>query len=426
MHRTSIFLCLAAALFPQGNAALATAPAAGRDFENEFLSIDVLPGWTVEPPARGARDCCTVTLTRDRYVLAINPLFMHASGIEGGRYYEILNRQPSVQAVLADVEVDEADACELMPSPETDVDREITLEDFYTDPAKAKDNDSGCRFPAEASPVWLGSCFGGVGPENDYSIALTYDSADVNTLPRKGSPELGRIFLEVAGMLRTLHMKPPLVADRVAPDSAAPGTTVTVYGKGFALPEGRITAAFTELPNTDLETRVAPDGRSLRFVIPATVTTIACPPGKIEVNEFCVPTPPGHVDINDCPPDSGGFCSIPFPPGNYHVSAEDDRGIWSNGVQLTVTAPPPTAITLLLLYPAEFVQGGDTITIRGRGFTATGNTVHFGSTLIPDLSSDHGSIRFTVPNNTQLWSPRFDVFVSNANGTSNALSLAYE
>lgn len=44
----------------------------------------------------------------------------------------------------------------------------------------------------------------------------------------------------------------------------------------------------------------------------------------------------------------------------------------SNAVTLTVTPPAKTPITIALIYPAYGVAAGDTITVRGSGFTRTG------------------------------------------------------
>src|SRR5439155_429176 len=200
-----------------------------------------------------------------------------------------------------------------------------------------------------------------------------YESTDINALPRKDSPELAKVLDQVVRMLRTLVLKPPVVITKIAPASAAAGATVTVYGRGFALPGQRASATFEEFPNSArLVTRVAPDGRSLTFVVPASITKIACPPGKIDVNENCVVTPSGHVDINDCPPGRRLSCSVPTPPAAYHISVWEE-GMWSNTVPFTLTASPPNPVSLLLLYPAYYVQPGDFVTLRGSGFTSTDN-----------------------------------------------------
>jgi hypothetical protein len=392
------------------------------------MSLQILPGWSVAPPNQHASESCILTMTKGRFVLAINPLFGHASPVPGGRFSEIIAGQPSAQAVMGDVALPAGGfECSLTPMPKTRVNRAITLGNLYTDPAKAKGNQYGCHFPTKPSPVWFASFSSGEGPESDYNITLTYDSTDVNALPRKDSPELAQVLDRVVRMLRTLVLKSPVVITRIVPTSAPAGATVTVYGHDFALPGLRLSAVFRELPNgASVVTRVAPDGRSLTFFIPASITKIACPPGMIDVNENCVVTPPGHIDINDCPTGRGQPCSVPIPLATYHISvAVVGTEIWSKAVPFTVTASPPTPVSLLLLYPAYYVQPGDFVTLRGSGFTSSANTVHIGATLVQNLSSADGSIRFAVPHAASSQFQTFPVFVSNANGVSNALTLAY-
>ena len=99
--------------------------------------------------------------------------------------------------------------------------------------------------------------------------------------------------------------------------------------------------------------------------------------------------------------------------------------IWSNAVPFTVISPPRTPVSRLLLSPAYYVLPGDFVTLQGSAFTPTANTVHIGSVLVPDLSSADGSIQFPVPYAASSPFQAFPVFVSNANGVSNVLTLTY-
>lgn len=428
MCRIFLFLCFVSATALPLKATQATVPAAlphSRHFENPCMSLRVLRGWTMAPPNPLNGESCHLSVTKGHYVLAIDPIFGHASPVPGGRFNEIVGGQPSVDAVMGDVDLPAGGfECSLTPMPKIWVNRAITLANLYTDPAKAKGNKYGCHFPTEPSPVWFASFVSGEGPQSDYKITLTYDSADINALPRKDSPELAQVLDQVVGMLRTLVFKPPLEITRIVPSSAPAGATVTVYGHGFTL-LGQGPAIFEELRNSaSLVTRVAPDGRSLTFVVPASITTMECPPGEIEMNGWCVAAPPGHIDINDCPTSgnqSAQLCSVPTPPATYHVS------LWEGGnaVPFTLTASPPTSVSLLLLYPTAYVQPGDFATLRGSGFTPTGNTVHIGATLVQDLRSADGSIRFAVPHVASSGFKAFPVFVSNTKGVSNSLTLTY-
>src|SRR6266566_7061273 len=54
------------------------------EFENQFLAIQIVPGWTVATSTGQ-----TLTLVKGKYLLSINPIFLHASGVIGGRFGEI-------------------------------------------------------------------------------------------------------------------------------------------------------------------------------------------------------------------------------------------------------------------------------------------------------------------------------------------------
>lgn len=114
----------------------------------------------------------------------------------------------------------------------------------------------------------------------------------MNALPKKGSPELQRVLSEVDAMLRTLVMKPPILITSIEPRSAAPGMEVTLRGGGFALANYNLRVAFKKVPNTEMATTIAADGRSLTFTVPTSLQRISCPqPGYVEVGEDCVPAP---------------------------------------------------------------------------------------------------------------------------------------
>ncbi len=100
--------------------------------------------------------------------------------------------------------------------------------------------------------------------------------------------------------------------------------------------------------------------------------------------------------------------------------------------------PVPSAPAIISLSPLSG-QVGATVTIIGTGFTATGNTVNFGSNVISNLSSNGTSVVFTVPSYTHLacrdatppcYAPdlqispgNYPVSVTDPNGTSNSVSF---
>ena len=232
-------------------------------------------------------------------------------------------------------------------------------------------------------------------------------------------------------MLKTLSLKPPVVITKVDPEAAPPGATVTVYGSGFGIPNYYASLIFTEFPNNPVpEPTVAPDGNSLTFLVPISINTISCQPGYIDVSGNCVPTPAGHVDANDCP-QSVDFCGVPIPPRKYHIMVNlEGTGVSSNSVAFTVAPSTATRVSILLLYPNQFVSPGDVITVRGSGFAPTGNTVEIGSSVIRNLSSlDGKTITFQAPapagesfiRGTRI----YRASVSNASGQSNSILFDY-
>ena len=74
-----------------------------RAFENQNFTMALLPGWTValtdQQAPEKTGDFCVVDFIYGNYLLSINPVFTHASGVTGGRMNEILRSQPSVVAV---------------------------------------------------------------------------------------------------------------------------------------------------------------------------------------------------------------------------------------------------------------------------------------------------------------------------------------
>jgi hypothetical protein len=192
---------------------------------------------------------------------------------------------------------------------------------------------------------------------------------------------------------------------------------------------------FSEFPNNPMPAPiVAADRKSLIFKVPTSINTISCQVGRIDVNEWCVPIPPNHVDVDDCPSKGDGstnFCGKPLPPATYQVSVTaGGSGISSNSVPFTVTAPKPNPVSISLLYPNYLVSEGDTITVRGHGFTSSGNAVQIGSAKVRNLSSPDGkSITFQAPapaGSSFIQGIRiYDASVSNANGQSNSISFDY-
>ncbi len=416
----SIVILLAGAAVLAGQ----TSPPAGKRFDNQFLTMTILPGWTVGPSADQK-----LKLVKGKYLLTIDPIFTHASGVEGGRFSEIAVGMPSLDAVTGNVDQPASGGeCALYPSQALKVTKTIALGNLYTDGSKMG---NGCVLPTSSPPAWFGSFFSGEGPESEYTITLSYNTADVNSLPKRGSQELGQVFAEAVSMLKTLHLKPPIIVSRVSPQSAGPGTTVTIYGEGFTLFNSKAIVSLSGVTD-DLNAILGEDGKSLTFEVPTSILTVSCQEGRILIGGFCLPIPPNHVDVNDCPRKSDGssnFCGIPIPPATYQLLITS-AGVSLAPVPFIVTAPQPTPVVISLMYPISFVSAGDTITVRGSGFTASGNRVRIGASVVDNLSSPDGkTITFRAPAAAGSSSAHgiriFKASVLNANGESNSISFQY-
>src|SRR5207249_4046018 len=99
-----IALCLGVTtvLFAQDKSTLSPPEATQRrpgEFENQFLAIQIVHGWTVATSTGQ-----TWTLVKGKYLLSINPIFLHASGVIGGRFGEIASGKKSIDAVMHNVD----------------------------------------------------------------------------------------------------------------------------------------------------------------------------------------------------------------------------------------------------------------------------------------------------------------------------------
>jgi hypothetical protein len=363
-----------------------------RLFDNPYLTMTILRGWVIESSADQE-----LNLVRGKYLLNIDPVFTHASGIEGGRFSEIAEGMPSLDAVMKNVDQPaNGTECALYPSASLKITKEIAMNNLYTDSSKTG---NGCVFPSSGKAVWFGSLSVGNAPESEYTIKFFYSTDNVNTLPRKGSAELTQMLTEVVAMLKTLHFKRPIIISGISPRSAPPGATVTVYGFGLKLAGQPAFSGLFVLSMPDPV--IAPEGKSLTFQVPSSVETVSCQEGRILIGGFCLPTPPNHVNVNDCPRDTAGganFCGIPTPPGTYKLTLGAGAVLSGDSARFTITPPKPKPVSITIMYPVYLVMEGYTITVHGTGFTARGNTVLVGSAALPDLSSPDGkTIIFAAP-----------------------------
>ena len=196
-------------------------------FNNQYVRMTILPGWTA------SASIPELKVTHGKYVLTINAIYQHASGVEGGRFEEVTDGMSSVEAVRAEVVQPSWILC--AKSDVAVITGTLSLASLYTDDTKANVED-GCKFPADGKPAWFGSYFAGTGSESEYTITLAYDTSNMNELPKKGDPELTRVLNDTKTMLKTLELKPPIVVSRIEPESARPGDTISLPGSGFNIP----------------------------------------------------------------------------------------------------------------------------------------------------------------------------------------------
>ena len=112
-------------------------------FESQYLTMTIVPGWTV---TRRADQIAQVT--HGKYVLTINPIFTHASGVICGRFPELAGGIPGVEAVMANVDQPAGGFECAQSSPPTIISKDISLGNLYTDRSKSK---NGCTFPASVA-----------------------------------------------------------------------------------------------------------------------------------------------------------------------------------------------------------------------------------------------------------------------------------
>ncbi len=372
-----------------------------------------------------------------KYVLTINPIYQHASGVEGGRFGEATSEMASVSAVRAAVEGPWGTTCALDgPAQNLVINAKLSLSNLYTNDTKSNVND-GCKFPSDGRSAWFGSLYVGIDSESEYTITLAYDTTDVNELPKKGALELTRALNDAKTMLKTLQLKPPLVLSSIKPTSARPGATITVFGSGFNLPGNNVRPSFVKLRDLDTpRLTIAPDGKSLTFVLPTSISVSTCPPGYIMKNEYCVVEPAEYDETKDCPRRGDGspnFCGVPIPSGTYELKIVGSM-VESNPVTLSILPSKPLPVSISMLYPDRGISPGEIITVRGGGFTPTGNTVKIGDSVVSNVpSSDGETLAFQAPalpeaelmTSGAYLKASAQVSVENAKGNSNSIRFDY-
>jgi peptidoglycan hydrolase-like protein with peptidoglycan-binding domain len=198
----------------------------------------------------------------------------------------------------------------------------------------------------------------------------------------------------------TLHI------DTLSVTSAVTGASVTIAGSGFDYNSNTVYVGSTPVANV-----ASWNGNALSFVVPQNVS------GSVLVYVANSRGSSNSLTLNVINYGTGG-CSYPYYTGTQGNCGCSYSGGCAQG-QLSLTQLSPDNGTT-----------GSSVTIYGSGFTTTGNTVHFGSGVIINLSSlDGRALSFTVPTYLTGYQSQtvglgsYPVSVTNGAGfTSNTLS----
>jgi len=203
---------------------------AGHVYKDDKILVRVPENWTVAIDVfddgngtfRGA------ILRRGKYILRLCTGCGQASGVNGGRFSEIAGLvQPWFR-------VDQlAGSCGA--EARSQVTEQLDRIDFWftRDPHHEYNEDANdCRELKTTDTVWYGSYFqercrnaspgedcGGYFLHRDRLLhkrqvgldemvfALTYDTTDLDKLPRKGDPEVAQVLSEATGIVKSIHFK---------------------------------------------------------------------------------------------------------------------------------------------------------------------------------------------------------------------------
>jgi hypothetical protein len=236
---------------------------------------------------------------------------------------------------------------------------------------------SGSVDAATASAIARVSC-GGVSVSYPISYPVTYPTIPTTYPSYYSYPS----YLSYYGTTPTITS--------LSQNTGSPGTSVTVYGVGFDPYNNTVNFGGTQLSG------IASNGNSLTFTIPSSVysyspsgtaiqLTISNSRGTSNSVSFTVwgsPYTCGYGYSYGC-----GGCSYPYNGGYYGSYYQNNSYCY------------PQTSTPSIAYLSPTSGGvGTTVVVYGSGFSASGNSVHFGPGVIANLlSSDGRTLSFTVP-----------------------------
>ncbi len=212
-----------------------------------------------------------------------------------------------------------------------------------------------------------------------------------------------------------------VVLTSLSSTSGQPGTSVTIYGSGFDYSNN--TVYFGMVPLTNISSY---NGTSLTFTVPSYTTT-----GTVGIS---VVNTRGTSNVLNFSITSAYGCGYQTPYNSYggYVYGAPGQNLYGYGYGYGSNYCPPSGTTPYITYlsPNSGVVGSS-VTVYGSGFSAQGNTIHFGSGVVANIPSYNGtSLTFTVPSQlsgygSQIVMPgTYNVSVSNSAGyTSGAISF---
>ena len=176
------------------------------------MSLTVPATWSVNELNTGA-----VNISKEGYILYINPDISQASGVEGGRFSEIAQGSPSADLVIKNWPDDPCGTAE-----KSSINTKLKRTDYFVN----KNNvgvSSNCNAPANGS-AWYFSYvttpdagyfaskkeFTGSSAYNgldQFVITMSYKTSDVNNLPKEDSEARENALDEMSAMLTSLKLK---------------------------------------------------------------------------------------------------------------------------------------------------------------------------------------------------------------------------
>ncbi len=178
-----------------------TAVTQSKVYSNQYLSVTIPAGWSYSTTQSGA-----INITKNNYILYINPRAQQASGVVGGRFGEIATGAPSSDAVILEYPGPCHDPMKVSAGV-------YSRYDYFTQKSNSCE-----KQPSDGSNVWYFSYMSKDGGYLNYTatiqapygyvITMAYNSKDVNKLPKQGNATLNAMLGEMTSIAKTLVINP--------------------------------------------------------------------------------------------------------------------------------------------------------------------------------------------------------------------------